>query len=39
MCKEMPGIPVNREVDKKRKIRKNGGSRRTRGIPPPPIKN
>jgi hypothetical protein len=31
MCKEMLVIPVNRVVDKKRKIRKNGGLRRRRG--------
>jgi hypothetical protein len=31
MCKEMPVIPVNRVVDKKRTIRKNGGPRRRRG--------
>jgi hypothetical protein len=30
-CKEMPVIPVNREVDKKRIIGKNGGPRRRRG--------
>jgi hypothetical protein len=28
MCKEMPVIPVDRVVDKKRIIRKNGGRRR-----------
>jgi hypothetical protein len=28
MCKEMPVIPVDRVVDKKRIIRKNGGLRR-----------
>jgi hypothetical protein len=31
MCKEMPVIPVNRVVDPKRIIRKNGGLRRGRG--------
>jgi hypothetical protein len=33
MCKEMPAIPVDRVVDKKRVIgrRKNGGPRRRRG--------
>jgi hypothetical protein len=31
MCKEMPIIPVNRVVDKKRIIGKNGGLRRRRG--------
>jgi hypothetical protein len=31
MCKEMPVIWVNRVVDKKRIIRKNGGPRRRRG--------
>jgi hypothetical protein len=31
MCKEMPVIPVNKVVDKKRVIRKNGGLRRRRG--------
>jgi hypothetical protein len=31
MCKEMPVIPVNRVVDKKRIIRKNGGARKRRG--------
>jgi hypothetical protein len=31
MCKEMPVIPVNRLVDLKRIIRKNGGPRRRRG--------
>jgi hypothetical protein len=31
MCKEMPVIPVNKVVDKKRIIIKNGGQRRTRG--------
>jgi hypothetical protein len=30
MCKEMGVIPVNRVVDKKRKIRNNGGPRRRR---------
>jgi hypothetical protein len=29
MCKEMPVIPFNRVVDKKRIIGKNGGPRRT----------
>jgi hypothetical protein len=28
MCKEMPVIPVNRMVEKKRIIEKNGGPRR-----------
>jgi hypothetical protein len=31
MYNEMPVIPVNRVVDKKRIIRKNGGPRRRRG--------
>jgi hypothetical protein len=31
MCKEMPVIPVNRVVDKKRIIGKNEGQRRRRG--------
>jgi hypothetical protein len=31
MCKEMPVIPVNRVVDPKRRIGKNGGPRRRRG--------
>jgi hypothetical protein len=31
MCKEMPAIPVNRAVDPKRIIGKNGGPRRRRG--------
>jgi hypothetical protein len=31
MCKEMPVIPVNRVVDKKRIIGKNGVPRRRRG--------
>jgi hypothetical protein len=33
MCKEMPVIPINKVVDPKRIIRKNGGLRRrgTRG--------
>jgi hypothetical protein len=31
MFKEMPVIPVNRVVDPKRIIRKNGGPRRRRG--------
>jgi hypothetical protein len=30
MCKEMPVIPVNRVVDKKRVIGKDGGARRRR---------
>jgi hypothetical protein len=30
MCKEMPVIPVNKVVDSKRIIRKNGGPRRRR---------
>jgi hypothetical protein len=30
MCKEMPVIPVDRVVDKKISIRKNGGPRRRR---------
>jgi hypothetical protein len=33
MCKEMPVIPVNKVVDPKRIIGKNGGPRRRRGIP------
>jgi hypothetical protein len=38
-CKEMPVIQVNKVVDKKRIIGKNGGPRRrrvTRGRSPPP---
>jgi hypothetical protein len=31
MCKEMPVILVNKVVDPKRIIRKNGGPRRRRG--------
>jgi hypothetical protein len=31
MCKEMLFIPVDRVVDKKRIIEKNGGPRRRRG--------
>jgi hypothetical protein len=31
MCKEMPVIPVNRVVDKKRIIGENGGLRRRSG--------
>jgi hypothetical protein len=31
MCKEMPVIPVNKVVDPKRIIIKNGGPRRRRG--------
>jgi hypothetical protein len=31
MCKDMPVIPVDKMVVKKRKIRKNGGLRRRRG--------
>jgi hypothetical protein len=31
MCKEMPVIPVDRVVDKKRIIGKDGGPRRMRG--------
>jgi hypothetical protein len=31
MCKEMSVIPVDRVVDKKRIIRKNGGPSRRRG--------
>jgi hypothetical protein len=31
MCKEMPVIPVNKVVDQKRIIGKNGGPRRRRG--------
>jgi hypothetical protein len=31
MCKEMPVIPVNKVVDPKRIIGKNGGPRRRRG--------
>jgi hypothetical protein len=42
MCKEMPVILVNRVVDTKRIIGKNGGLRRTIGTrgrrPPPPKK-
>jgi hypothetical protein len=30
MCKELPVIPVNKVVDKKRLIGKNGGPRRRR---------
>jgi hypothetical protein len=30
MCNEMPVIPVNRVVDPKRRIGKNGGLRRRR---------
>jgi hypothetical protein len=30
MCKEMPVIPVNRAVDPKKNIQKNGGPRRRR---------
>jgi hypothetical protein len=30
MCKELPVIPVNKVVDPKRKIGKNGGLRRRR---------
>jgi hypothetical protein len=33
MYKEMPVIPVNRIVDKKRIMVKNGGPRRRRGTP------
>jgi hypothetical protein len=39
MSKEMPVIPIDRVVDKKRIIEKNGGPRRrrvTRDRPPPP---
>jgi hypothetical protein len=32
MCKEMPVIPINRVVDRKRTSGKNGGPRRRRGI-------
>jgi hypothetical protein len=32
MCKEMLVIPVNRVVDKKRLVRKNGGTRRRSGM-------
>jgi hypothetical protein len=42
MCKEMPVIPVNKAVDRKRIIGKNGGPRRrkgTRGADPPQKKN
>jgi hypothetical protein len=43
MCKEMLVIPVNKVVDPKRIIGKNGGPRRrkaTRGrCPPPPKKS
>jgi hypothetical protein len=31
MCKEMPVIPINRAVDQKRIMVKNGGQRRRRG--------
>jgi hypothetical protein len=31
MCKEMPVIPVNKVVDQKRIIEKNGGPRRRKG--------
>jgi hypothetical protein len=31
MCKEMPVTPVDRVVDKKRIIGRNGGPRRRRG--------
>jgi hypothetical protein len=31
MCKEMPVIPVNKVVDPKQVIGKNGGPRRRRG--------
>jgi hypothetical protein len=31
LCKEMPVIPVNKVVDPKRIIGKNGGPRRRRG--------
>jgi hypothetical protein len=31
MCKKMPVIPVNKVVDPKRIIGKNGGPRRRRG--------
>jgi hypothetical protein len=31
MCKEMPVIPVNGVLDKKRKIGKNGGPERHKG--------
>jgi hypothetical protein len=31
MCKKMPVIPVDRVLDKKRRIGKNGGPRRRRG--------
>jgi hypothetical protein len=31
MCKELPVILVNKVVDRKRIIRKNGGPRRRRG--------
>jgi hypothetical protein len=34
MCKEMPVIPVNKVVDPKRIIEKNGGPRR-RSLTPP----
>jgi hypothetical protein len=38
MCKEMPVIPVNKVVDPKRIIGKNGGPRRRRaqGVADPP---
>jgi hypothetical protein len=32
MCKEMPVIPVNRVVDKKKNNKKIGGPRRRKGI-------
>jgi hypothetical protein len=32
MCQEMPVIPVNREVDKKIIIVKNGGPTRRQGL-------
>jgi hypothetical protein len=45
MCKEMPVIQVNKAVERKRIIGKNGGPRRRKGTrgqgsltPPPPKK-
>jgi hypothetical protein len=35
MCKKMVVIPINRVVDKKRIIGKNGGPRKRRGIADP----
>jgi hypothetical protein len=39
MCKEMPVIPVNKVVDPKRIIGKNGGPRTRRGTIADPSKN